>query len=119
MDKRGQFGFNSIRIPPVKLRPIKFSNPLIRKNIKEKGRAFELKVRKALRAKGYTVSKAKSRHYDWLAKKGNKTYLVECKCTTARPSLHQVRLLVKSVKGKQPYILATKTNTGRIKLDFY
>ena len=89
------------------------------KSIKETGREFELRVRRDLRKKGYKVSKAKSRHYDWLAERGGKAYLVECKCTTARLSPNQENYLIAGIKKGKKVIIARKTRTGRINYKRY
>ena len=88
------------------------------KSFKQKGDDFQNRVKKYLIKNKYKVSKAHNIHYDWHAIKGKKTYYVEAKCTTARLSHQQVTLRDKVLKQGNIYLLAEKTKTGRIKLNF-
>jgi hypothetical protein len=93
--------------------------PPFQKTFRETGKDFELRVRRDLKKKGYKVSKAENRHYDWLAKKKGKTYLVECKNPTARLSKAQEDFFFKAIKKGKKVKIARKTNTGRIKYTHY
>lgn len=88
--------------------------PFGRKPIKQRGREFELRVKKDLVNRGYTVSKPKNIHYDWYAKKSGKIYLIECKCKTSRLSTHQLDYLTKQRKKGKIVQVAIKSKTGRI-----
>ena len=114
----GNFKITPIKIKPIKLRPINLKYPF-GKNFKEKGHDFELRVKRILIKKGYKVSKAKNRHYDWHATKNGKNYLIECKLSTSRISPHQEKLMAKSIKKGTKYVLARKTDTGKVKFNFY
>lgn len=101
----------------MEVKPIKVN--LFGKSFRETGHDFELRVRKELIKKGYKISKAKSRHYDWLAQKQGKTWFVECKMTTARLSSDEEKFFANALKKGQNYIIARRTKTGRIDFDFY
>jgi len=90
--------------------------PIIGKGFREKGKELELRIRRDLRKKGYDVSKAKNRHYDWLAKKGKKTYAVECKENQSSFSFDEIKFAIKETKkGHLIYMIAVKNYNRRIK----
>ena len=106
---------------PIKLKTFKSKKFKIRslssfnKTFREKGKEFENKVRRDLRKKGYSVSNAQNRHYDWLAQKGNKKYAVECKCNKASFANDEVSFALKCKKNNLIYMRAMKNFNGRIK----
>lgn len=106
----------AVKMELPKFRQPKFKPPFGGKTFQEKGKDFELRVRRDLRQKGYEVLDAENRHYDWLAHKGGKTYAVECKENMSSFSYDEIKFAITTTKkGKLIYLIAIKNFNGRIK----
>ncbi|MFH1503279.1 MAG: hypothetical protein ABIE36_01325 [Candidatus Diapherotrites archaeon] len=104
----------SLRIPEIKFRDLP-KTISIGKSFRETGKEFQQRVKRDLIKKGYKVSKAHNIHYDLLAKKGNKKYVIECKASEkATFSPAEIEFSHKAKKESLIYKTATKSKTGRI-----
>ena len=87
-----------------------------KKSSLEKGRRFELSVRRVLERRGYKeFSRPHDKHCDWICedRRGNKVY-VECKASPkAKFSADEVAYLAEKSK-KNKVLIAYKDNKGKI-----
>ena len=109
-----------LKFKPNKPEFLKAKVKLLRgRNFREEGKKFEKRVRKYFENKGYKIFKAENRHYDWLAIRGDKEYLIESKLNTARLSPAQEDFFAECLKKGKHYIIARRKDNGRIGLKRY
>ena len=85
------------------------------KSFRERGKDFEERVKRDLKKKGFKIFKSHNKHYDILAKKGDKKYAIECKLTKSSFSQAEMEFSHKAKKEGLIYRTAIRQKNGRIK----